>query len=317
MSKLTSPSTVDPLPILATAVTPWTESYEFDEFAFRQQVRTIAKGLTQNIYIFGTAGEGYAVSERQFKHISAYFWNCAREFSVSPMLGIISLSLPTVIDRIEYGHSLGFREFQISLPSWGSLSDSEVDLFFEETCGRFQSSRFLHYNLSRAGRVLGPEDYRRLSRKHENLTSVKMGCDDSLLVQRLMSAAPRLKFYFTEAGYTYARRIAPCGLLISLASVNHDRALEFVHGSNEFRKSCAIEFADMLKSLHRIAGNRFHMDGAFDKILYRAHDHTFPLRLLPPYSSPKEDDARAFADALPQNWKLPVRNRCANSHDTP
>src|SRR5687768_9581594 len=55
-----------PLPILATAVVPWTADYKFDAETFRRQVQTIARGLTRHIYIFGTAGEGYAVSDTQF-----------------------------------------------------------------------------------------------------------------------------------------------------------------------------------------------------------------------------------------------------------
>ena len=67
-----------PLPILATAVVPWTADYQFDADTFRSQVRTIARGLTRHIYIFGTAGEGYAVSEAQFREIATCFWRCAQ-----------------------------------------------------------------------------------------------------------------------------------------------------------------------------------------------------------------------------------------------
>lgn len=55
-----------PTAILATAVVPWTERYEFDEAMFCRQVHTIANNLTRHIYVSGTAGEGYAVTEKQF-----------------------------------------------------------------------------------------------------------------------------------------------------------------------------------------------------------------------------------------------------------
>ena len=103
--------------ILATAVVPWTETYEFDEVRFRRQVHTIARTLTQHIYIFGTAGEGHAVNESQFDQITKAFWLSTQEAGASPMVGLISLSLPTIIARIERGRTLGFRTFQLSLPS--------------------------------------------------------------------------------------------------------------------------------------------------------------------------------------------------------
>jgi hypothetical protein len=37
------------------------------------------------------------------------------------MLGVISTSLGTVIERIEFGLELGYRQFQISFPSWGTV----------------------------------------------------------------------------------------------------------------------------------------------------------------------------------------------------
>lgn len=55
-----SHSPVLPAAILATAVVPWTDRYEFDEAVFRREVLTIARNLTHHIYVFGTAGEGYA-----------------------------------------------------------------------------------------------------------------------------------------------------------------------------------------------------------------------------------------------------------------
>ena len=47
-----------PPAILATAVVPWTERYEFDEPRFKRQVHTIARTLTKHIYIFGKGGGG-------------------------------------------------------------------------------------------------------------------------------------------------------------------------------------------------------------------------------------------------------------------
>jgi len=49
--------------------------------------------------------------------------------------------------------------------------------------------------------------------------------------------------------------------------------------------------------------DRFHMDGAFDKLLHRLHDPEFPLRLLPPYASATEADFLRFRETLPPRWR--------------
>ena len=159
--------------ILATAVVPWTERLEFEEDRFCRQVAAIARGLTLHIYVFGTAGEGYGVTDRQFDRITAAFWKSSRENQVVPMVGVISLSLPTIVERIERAYTLGFRQFQLSLPSWGPLNDRELDVFFAETCGRFADCHFHHYNLLRTKRLLTSVEYRRLAAAHPNFIGVK------------------------------------------------------------------------------------------------------------------------------------------------
>ena len=295
--------TGSPLPILATAVIPWTADYRFDAESFRRQVRTIARDLTRHLYIFGTAGEGYGVTETQFREIATCFRQVSAEEGVTPMLGLISLSLPTIAERIAWGRTLGFREFQLSLPAWGALNDRELDTFFAETCGRFPDCHFHHYNLARSGRVLTAADYRRLVAAHPNLVAVKASVSDPALIREFMALAPRLQFFFTERGYVEGRKLGPCGLLISLASVSPRAAKAFVAGDDAFRQRAFEGIQAMGKKFKELSAGRYHIDGAFDKMLFRVSDPDFPLRLLPPYEGASEADFAAFRDGIPADWR--------------
>ena len=298
---MTSPTPTLPS-ILATAVIPWDDRLEFQEDVFCRQVHTLARELTRDLYVFGTAGEGYAVNERQFDQITRAFWESAKESKVTPMVGLISLSLPTIVDRIQRCRALGFRLFQISLPAWGALNDTEVDRFFAETCGRFPDCEFHHYNLRRTNRLLTSKEYRRLAAAHPNFVAVKNSTSDSAVIADLMTMTPRLRFYITEMGYTIARRTHELGLLISLASVHPQRAKEFVAGTDAQRVADVEDFKAMVAGL-KSPDDRYHIDGAFDKMLYRVTDPSFPLRLLPPYASATEEDFARFQAAIPARWK--------------
>lgn len=288
--------------ILATAVVPWNERFEFQEDVFRRQVHILARDLTRHLYVFGTAGEGYAVSERQFDQITRAFWESAQESRVTPMVGLISLSLPTIIERIERCHALGYRLFQLSMPSWGALNDREVDRFFAETCGRFPDCQFHHYNLMRTKRLLTSVEYRRLAAAHPNLIAVKNSTTDPAVIADLMTMTPRLRFYITEFGYAIARKTHDLGLLISLASIHPERAKRFVAGTDAQRAADLEELKGVIAGL-KAAGDKFHIDGAYDKMLYRMTDPTFPLRLLPPYASASEGDFEVFKAAVPAGWR--------------
>jgi len=294
-----------PSTILATAVVPWDEEYHFQEDLFRQQVRQLRDGLTPYIYLFGTAGEGYAVSEKQFDAIVAAFHD-EMGAETHPMVGVISLSLPTIVERIERCRDSGINTFQISLPAWGTLTDREVDIFFAQTCGRFDDCQFLHYNLPRTGRVLSGDDYSRLAAAHPNLVAVKFGGGgDAAFFADLLGKAPELQFFLTEFGYATVRASGDeCGFLISLAASNFARAREFFDARGPRLAQMAQELGSVLAVIKDAIGDRGHMDGAYDKMITKINLPQFPLRLLPPYTSAGDSEFESFLAALPESWRV-------------
>jgi hypothetical protein len=297
-----------PSVILATCVIPWTESYDLDEDLFRQQVQLLKQNLTRHLYIFGTAGEGYAVTDRMFERIARLFRSLNTDVEDHPMVGIISLSLPTIIERIALCREMGFREFQISLPSWGPLNDLELKTFFRETCGRFSDCRFLNYNLARTKRVLTAEDYASISAEHPNLVAVKFGGGDEATRIAMLQRASDLQFFFTETGFCQVRDRFECGLLISHASTNFDSGKELFAARGRRLAEMSRELGEAGNALHVAAGDLVHMDGAFDKLIIKAHLRQFPLRLLPPYASIREDCVEEYISRLPARWRPEVRN---------
>lgn len=275
--------------ILATCCVPWNEGLEFEEDVFRRNVRLqIASGI-RDLYIFGTAGEGYAVTESQFDAITRVFLDETRIDGVQAMVGLISPSLPTIIERIERAHDMGARRFQLSLPSWGVLNDAELQTFFRETCGRFRDCEFLHYNLLRSGRIITGAEYGFLAAEHENLVATKNSTADEKRLQSLFSEAPLLRHFITELGFAKACHLGDCGFLISFLSTNFQRAHDY------FRAGCerdttqlatiTADFDGLIATFKEAVGDTAHMDGAYDKLFCRIHDPEFPLRLLPPYES--------------------------------
>jgi dihydrodipicolinate synthetase family protein len=276
-----------PADILATCVVPWKPDYSFDEDIFRRQVRLLQGNLTRRLYVFGTAGEGYAVSDRQFKQVVMAFCTEMAGAQDCPMVGVINLALSTIVERIEWCGTLGVREFQISLPCWGALTDQEVDTFFRETCGRFPEFRFLHYNLRRSNRVLTGDDYTRLSAAHPNLVAVKFGGDQSARVDMLIKA-PELQYFFTEPGYASTRDEFECGLLASYACTDFRLARAFFNARGAELRKLGTQMDHIGQTLRDAVGQTAHMDGAYDKLIIKTHLLDFPLRLLPPYSSVEE-----------------------------
>jgi dihydrodipicolinate synthase/N-acetylneuraminate lyase len=290
-----------PKTILATACVPWTPSFGFDEVSFRKEVQGLIKRGIHNIYLFGTAGEGYAVNEKQFEDIVTVFADEMRSPDLFPMVGIISLSMRTMLDRIDKCRSLGIKDFQFSLPSWGALSDTELDTFVHGMCDPFPDCRFLHYNNPRTKRLLNINDYEALASRIPNLVGVKFSTSDLNTLLSITASSCPLRFFFTETGYGFASMIGEFGLLLSIATSRIEKAWKYLNSAIEAGTEVTLEMQKeltyMVSKLIEITGSP-KIDGAYDKMFCKLLDPDFPIRLLPPYEYNTDESFEKYRDFL-------------------
>lgn len=300
--------------IMGTCCVPWNDDGRFDEVPFRRGVRIALEG-TPHLYIFGTAGEGYAVTDTQFDRIVSVFVDEMRQADADPMVGVIHLSLGTIVERIERCRDAGVRLFQISLPGWGVLNDHELFKFFDCVCGRFPDCQFMHYNLPRAGRVVTGTEYGRLAETHPNLVATKNTGDSLSHIRSLLEDAPQLQHFLSEAGYVYGSLFGECGILASLVMNWPKLRALFDAGKQrdvDTLTSIQREVSIVLHTLRETApGDR--IDGAYDKLFAKMYDPEFPLRMLPPYDGSSEDEFRFFCSMLHE--RLPEWVPDARSHN--
>jgi dihydrodipicolinate synthase/N-acetylneuraminate lyase len=289
---------------MATAVVPWTETYALDEGLFRHEVATLLAAGYGHLYVFGTAGEGYAVEDAQFEHIARVFAQAMRAGNAEAMVGVISLSMETILRRIALARdTLGVRLFQVSLPSWGALTDAEVRTFFDAVLGRFEDCQFLHYNLLRTKRLLTAGEYAAIAADHPNLVATKNSTDSLLGVRELLDGAPMLQHFLNEHGFLFGSLIGQCGLLISLATINLAMGRHYFDAGRARDVDTLVKLERELSQIGQalaamIGGDAVRIDGAFDKVLWRLHDPRFPLRLLPPYEGADPSAADEFLKFL-------------------
>ena len=303
-----------PRTVLATCCLPWREDGKLDEPLFRRTVRKLVAAGLIDLYVFGTAGEGHAVGEADFRRVVEAFAEEMRAAGGRPMVGIINLSLPTILERIAFAAGLGVTTFQVSLPSWGTLNDRELARFFAEICGAFPDLSFLHYNLMRTGRLVRPQQYAELAAAHPNLVATKYGAGDPETVAGLLHYAPELLHFFTELGFYLGAPLGECGLLASIAASNPARAREYFRAGVDRDAPRLLDLyrdlAGMMDAIRRAAGGIGLTDGAYDKIIAKVSEPEFPLRLLSPYQGGTEEGYRSYVAELAERFPrwLPETN---------
>ena len=248
--------------VLATACVPWRANDSLDEDVFGREIAYLRAVGFDNLYIFGTAGEGYAVTDSQFKQIAGEFYAMAGGGPGICQLGVIAMSV--------------------------------LHTFFDEILGRYRQATFLHYNVSRGLRRIRPQEYGKIASDHPNLVATKIGGTTPAEDLALMRHAPQLCHFFTEFNFVHACLFGDCGLLASFSSIKPPFTLRL------FEAGCRKNLAELTR-LSGDLGRLYdivlavlrqgqHMDGAYDKMFLKAAIPEYPLRLLPPYQGSTDEE---------------------------
>ena len=291
---------------LAACMLPWTESFELDEEVFQRHLQETLQGGYQNAYILGTAGEGYALSEERFRQVVTVFARQMVRDGIDPQVGVIGLSMEQSLSRLKFAHGLGIRMFQISLPSWGALDASEAQQFFQTVCGAFPDSRFLHYNLPRAGRILRGEEYAVIAAEVPNLVATKNSSSDYARTADLLINAPMLQHFLLEGNFALGCTIGECSLLCSYDALFPRTTWQFFEAGQRRDLSELFRIAELF---YRVGCKLFAhcprdmIDGSYDKTFLWLRDSRFSNRLLPPYIGLTEAESQTCLENLQTHFQ--------------
>jgi dihydrodipicolinate synthase/N-acetylneuraminate lyase len=292
--------------VLGTCCLPWRDDDTLDEARFRRSIRNLVGAGLPDLYVFGTAGEGHAVSDVDYRRVVTIFVEEMRASGGTPMVGVIALSLRTILERIAFAADQGVEVIQFSIPAWGPLNDRELRQYFAAVCDGFPELQFLHYNLMRTGRLVRPSEYVELVEAHPNLVATKYGAGDPETVGGLLRLVPQLRHFLTEPGYYTGAPLGEPGLLASIAASNPTRAWAYFRSGADGDQAALAgyyrELAGMMGEIRRAAGGMGLTDGAYDKIISKVADPDFPLRLLPPYQSATNAGYHSYVQALEREF---------------
>ena len=297
-----------PSTVMVSVVCPWDDDEQLDEGIFRREIRHAVEAGFRRIYVFGTAGEGYAVDSARFRHVIEVFGDELAGTDATPMVGVIGLSTANVLERLAVAHSMGFREFQVSLPAWSVLSDDEVVTFLTEVCGSYPDARFMHYNTARVGRVVDGALYRKLVDLIPNLVATKTMTADVGVVGGVVREAPELMHFLTEQTIATGALHGEVALLGTFGALAPRKSWAILEASVAGRHHEAAEIGAWFARLNYLVLAPFmadrRVDGAYDKLIERLSPglEDFPLRMLSPYRTISDEEADEAAQLLCEHF---------------
>lgn len=296
---------------ITTVCVPWDEDFQFQRGVFAKAVEALVAAKLPALYLFGTAGEGYAVDEAQYLAITKAFLQDLKGSGVEAMVGVISLSTSDILRRVALAAELGVTDFQISFPSWGKLSDEEAYAFFHQVCDAFPTCRFMHYNNGgRSKKLLDYTHYTRLAKEIPNLVAVKYMNDSMEDIINIQSADLPIQFILSEYGYGMGALYGECGMLFSSSVMCPEAAWALYHAGRQKDVEAITrlerEVAVTQQALFRAVPQPI-MNAGYDKMYTKALVPNMPLRLYPPYIGPTQAQFGRFMAELRQrlpHWNL-------------
>ena len=280
---------------LAACMLPWTDDFQLNVPVFQEHVQASVDEGYQSIYLMGTAGEGYALEDAQFRQVVEVFAALTVRDDLDPQVGVISLSMSQIIERLQFAYDCGIRMFQISLPSWGALDEAETMIFFSTVCGRFPDCRFLHYNLPRAKRIIRGAEYHRVASEVPNLVATKNSSSDYVRTIDLLTNAPELQHFLLEGNFAMGCTFGTCSLLCSYDVLFPKLTWQFYEAGRQRDLTELFRITELLRDVDQklfAHCQREMIDGSFDKTFVWLRNPQFSNRLLPPYLGLSDEESR-------------------------
>ena len=272
----------------------WDQDGLFSPIMFRKAIRKLLQEGCDGLYLFGTSGEGYAVSDDEFTQIVDVYVDATAEFSGFRQIGCFGLSSDQVKHRCRIAAERGLQSIQITLPFWKELNDAELLRYFSDVCGRFPELSFLLYNNPRNKRRLKGKELEAIHEVTPNLHGAKTGSGAWLDFFELVTESPSLVHFVTEAAFLFSYGLGTVGLIPSSNFVFPQKTRAYYEAvvGNDLKTAHRLH-KEIMRFFHKTATplvQKGYIDGAIDKAYARIGGMDMPLNIKSPYIPLSNED---------------------------
>ena len=287
---------------LVSAPLPWDDNGGLLVDSFCTAIRKLLEEECDGIYLFGTSGEGYAISDDEFKVIIDLFEVETQRFSGFIQVGCFGLSSEQVKVRCGMAADRGIEAMQITLPFWKELNDNELMRYFQDVCGSFPDISFLLYNNPRNKRRLNGSELARIAGEVPNLHGTKTGSGSDMDFYELLTEASMMRHFVTESAFPFCHSLGAAGLIPSsnYSRPRFSRTYYQTVTEGDLERSRQMH-GDLIRFFYTTAlplARKGYIDGAIDKAYAKIGGMDIPLTMKSPYMSLSAEDYAWLEDLI-------------------
>jgi len=275
----------------------WDEHYELDETSYRKNISRLVGDGVEGIYINGTAGEFYALSWDDFKHVVEVFLDEADR--VLTQVGCCATNTRDVIRMIRYAADRGASGVQLVIPFWYKLSEREVLQFFADVASACPDVSLIHYDNRNTKWNLSAAHYPAIVNVCSNLVGVKYG-GELTDIQWMSEELPNLCVFVPENQLASASMLGARGSYGTIPYINPKFTRQYWEAVADADWKTAMQFqGTMIRFFREVEGATDYCGPGIDKLLGVASGYLAgSVRIRKPYISPTSVQVDAVRKAI-------------------
>ncbi len=179
----------------ATLLLAWNEDDSLDLGRVRNEIECLIEMQVDGIYCNGTAGEFYALTEREFDQVAEALADRCEQAGMPFQIGVSQMSAQISLARLRRSIALAPVAIQVILPDWFPTSDREAADFLERMADEAEGIGLVLYNPPHAKRVLQPAEMAQLTERVPALVGIKVAGGDRTWYAEMKPLFERLSVF--------------------------------------------------------------------------------------------------------------------------
>ena len=179
----------------ATLLLVWDRHNALDLPRVAAEIDALIGFRVDGIYSCGTAGEFHTLTEDEFDTVSALLAVKCEAAGMPWQVGASHMSAQISRERVMRAAPLGPAAFQVILPDWYPVTNTEAVAFLEGIAACANGIGLVLYNPPHAKRVLTPEDLAELAAAVPQLIGVKTAAGDEAWYAAMRQDIPHLSVF--------------------------------------------------------------------------------------------------------------------------
>ncbi len=231
--------------------TPWQSNGSVDAGVVRELVARYAAAGLHGAYTTGTDGEFHVMEVPELEQLVAPFSAAAAAAGLPVQVGCGWSHTGGVIERARVAEAHGIAYIQTILPSWIPLADDEIVRFYSALQEALPSTRCIHYNIARSGRMLTGDDYRAILGVAPNLAGSKHTGGNISALMEIIELTPELAHFAVDGDIVAGALFGSPGYYSFIANLSPGFALSMMAACERGDWEVAADHAKLCRRFFR------------------------------------------------------------------